>query len=127
MRAREFILENTVHNGKHPRLSAHYAMPGAHRVGGTADRTYDLNRIMLYLAASDGTNDVELDHESWAGKNALAFPYTPHENEMLKRAYKYLGIDWHDVLHPNPENRSQEVPELINKTSPIKGFKGYPR
>ena len=127
MRAREFVTENTVHNGKRPRLSAHHAMPGAHRVGGTQDRFYDLNRLMMYLAATDGTNDVELDHESWAGKNFLAFPYTHHELLMLKKAYKHLNLDWEDVLGPNPKNTSEEVPEKINVQSPIKSFKGYPR
>lgn len=127
MRAWEFLSEDTIHNGKTPRLSAHHAMPGAHRIGGTNDRHYDLNRIMMYVAASDGTNDVTLDDESWVGKNALAFPYTPHELAMLKRAYKYLGIEWDDVLKPNPANKSQEVPGRIQTQSPIKPFRGYPR
>jgi hypothetical protein len=127
MRAAEFITEDTVHNGFTPRLSAHHAMPGAHRVGGTADRLYDLNRIMMYVASSDGDNEVDLDYESWAGKNTLAFPYTEHELKMLKKAYKHLGIRWDDVLHPNPDNQSQEVPGKIQTQSPVKGFKGYPR
>jgi hypothetical protein len=127
VRAREFVAENTVHNGKSPRLSAHHAIPGAHRVGGTQDRFYDLNRLMMYLAASDGTNEVELDDESWAGKNFLAFPYTPQELEMLKKAYKHLDLDWEDVLGPNPKNVSEEVPGKINTQSPVKAFQGYPK
>ena len=127
MRASEFIVEDTVHNGFTPRLSAHHAMPGAHRIGGTADRNYDLHRLMMYLAASDGENEVELDHESWAGKNYLAFPYTHHELQMLKKAYKHLGLKWDDILAPNPKNKSQEVPGKIQTQSPVKGFKGYPR
>ena len=127
MRAREFIAEDTVHNGFTPRLSAHHAMPGAHRIGGTADRHYDLNRLMMYLASSDGENEVELAPESWAGKNFLAFPYTPHELKMLKKAYKHLGIKWDDVLSPNPNNKSEEVPGKIQTQSPIQSFKGYPR
>lgn len=127
MRAYEFLAEDTIHNGKLPRLSAQHAMPGAHRIGGTQDRTYDLNRIMQYVACSDGENDVEMDHESWVGKNTLAFPYTVEELNMLKRAYKYLGIDWDDILKPNPKNHSQEVPGRINTRSPVVSFQGYPR
>lgn len=127
MRAREFVTEDTVHNGHRPRRSAHHAMPGAHRVGGTQDRFYDLNRLMMYLASSDGTNDVDLDDESWVGKNFMSFPYTQPELEMLKKAYKHLNLDWEDVLGPNPKNQSEEVPGRINKVSPIQAFKGYPR
>jgi hypothetical protein len=127
MRACEFVTEDTIHNGKSPRLSAHHAMPGAHRIGGTQDRHYDLNRIMQYAACSDGENDVNMDHESWVGKNVMAFPYTPQELAMLKKAYKHLDIEWDDVLDPNPDNHSEEIPGRINTKSPVKAFRGYPR
>ena len=127
MRAREFIVEDAVvHTHLKPRKNHEYAMPGAHRFGGVTDRTYLLNRLMQCVAASDGHNTVDVPVESWIGLNNGAFPYTKEEADMLKHAYQAMGVEWEDVLAPNPKNQSQEIPERQTQ-SPIKPFKGYPR
>ena len=43
-----------------------------------ADRVYELNRVMMAVASSDGVNPLspEVDAESWAGRNNIAVPYT---------------------------------------------------
>ena len=102
------------------------ASPGTHRVAGTADRLYDLNRVMMFVAASDGKNVPHIPQQSWAGRNNTAHPYTPEELEMLKHAYQLAEVEWQDALHPNPDNKSQELPD-INRASPVCGFQGYPR
>lgn len=125
MRAYEFLLEASVVKIKQkPDKDAEAVMPGAHRVAGTADRTYDLNRIMMLLAGTDGKNCEHVPLQSWAGKNNTAHPYTLKELEMLKHAYALAGAEWDDALYPNPDNKSVE-PEDSQTKSPINQFAGY--
>jgi hypothetical protein len=86
------------------------------------DRQYDLNRVMMAVACSDGVNPVEINSESWSGKNNTAHPYTEIEQNMLNLAYKAAGITNKDLN--KGDMRSQEL-ESTNTTSPFKPFKGY--
>jgi len=127
MRAQEFIVEDSiVHSGVKPHKDQEKVMPSAHRVAGTADRTYDLNRIMQIVAGADGKTMPLIPKQSWAGKNNTAHPYTKEESNMLKHAYKAYGADWDDALAPNDEEKSLE-PDDVHNISPVKGFAGYPR
>lgn len=129
MRAREFVLEDkAVHTGIKPDKSVEYAMPGTHRVAGTADRLYDLNRVMMMVACADGKTQPPMPQESWAGRNNTAHPYTKVEADMLKHAYKAADVAWDDAIAPNPKNKSEETPERKSAAvSPIRPFRGYPR
>ena len=89
-----------------------------------ADRVYELNRIMMAVASTDGTFVPELDGESWAGRNNIAAPYTQEEQDMLKKAYQAIGSHHEDMNHGDLQ--SQEHP-AVNTTSPVTAFKGYPR
>lgn len=123
MRAREFIIEQHVGDiSKRQR----YATVGLNkfRDASFADRVYELNRVMMAAASTDGTFVPDLDGESWSGRNNIAAPYTKQEQEMLKKAYQAIGSSHTDLNHG--DLRSQEHPAVNNK-SPIKGFKGYPR
>ena len=127
MRAWEFVTEGKneiVFTGIAMLPHASDAVPGMHRVAGTADRHYDLNRIMMTIAGSDGQWCEHVPQQSWAGKNNLAAPYTRVEADMLRHAYRLNGAQWDDVLKPNPHNRSMETPDT-NRRSPIKPFRGY--
>ena len=86
------------------------------------DRTYDLNRVMMAVACSDGVSPIDMDAESWVGKNNTAHPYTQIEQDMLKLAYKAAGITNKDLN--GGDLRSQEL-ESTNKQSISKPFKGY--
>jgi hypothetical protein len=123
VRAQEFIAEN--HDGKISTRNQN-ATVGLNRFRDAqfADRTYELNRIMMAVASTDGTFVPELDGESWAGRNNIAAPYTPEEQNMLKQAYKAVGAEWEDLNHG--DLTSQEPPGG-NAKSPIEPFKGYPR
>ena len=88
------------------------------------DRTYDLNRVMMAVACSDGVHPIEMHSESWFGKNNTAHPYTEIEQDMLKLAYKAAGITNHDLN--KGDMRSQEL-EGTNTQSLVKPFKGYKR
>jgi hypothetical protein len=89
------------------------------------DRTYELNRIMMAAAMADGTdNPIDIDSESWAGRNDIAAPYTEIEDRMMHQAFKAVGSEHRDLNRG--DTRSQEHPDVYT-ASPIKAFKGYPR
>lgn len=119
MRASEFIFEER----NKPSKRQHYASVGLMTFTDTNyDRTYDLNRVMMAVAATDGTNMPDLDHESWAAKQNTAHAYTEVEADMLKQAFKAAGIPFTDVN--KGDLKSRELPSTHSK-SPIKPFKGY--
>ena len=90
----------------------------------TYDRMYDLNRLMMAVASSDGVNPIEMDSESWVGKHNTTHPYTKEEQDMLKLAYKAAGLEYKDLN--NGDMDSEELPDT-NVKSIVKPFKGYPR
>lgn len=79
---------------------------------------------MMAVAGTDGTFVPDIDQESWAGRHNVATPYTQEEQEMLEKAFQAIGSHYEDLNHG--DYHSQEV-DAVNKTSPVKGFKGYPR
>ena len=88
------------------------------------DRTYDLNRVMMAVASTDGIEEPVLNRESWVGKNNTAHPYTKIEQEMLKKAYKAAGIPFKDL---NKGDLDSEELDSSQTVSPVQAFKGYPR
>ena len=128
MRASEFmpVKINEAVDGKiSPRLQA--GTRGLHiftKKMDTYDKLYDLNRLMMAVASSDGINPIEMDAESWVGKHNTAHAYTEEEQNMLKLAYKAAGLEYKDLN--SGDLNSGEIKE-VNRVSPIEGFKGYPR
>jgi len=88
------------------------------------DRIYELNRVMMAAACSDGTTPINMDGESWAGRYNTAHPYTEVEQRMLKQAFKACGSEWEDI---NRGDMDSEELKSTNTHSPIQSFKGYPR
>ena len=86
------------------------------------DRTYDLNRVMMAVASTDGTTIPDLSSESWVGKNNTAHPYTDVEQDMLKIAYEAAGIPFKDL---NKGDLDSEELVSTQDQSPMKPFKGY--
>ena len=86
------------------------------------DRTYDLNRVMMAVASTDGEIIPDLEQESWVGKQNTAHPYTQVEQDMLKIAYKAAGIPFKDL---NKGDLDSEELDSTQDQSPIKPFKGY--
>lgn len=122
MRAREFVAE--ARPGKiSKRLQSATVGLNKFRDKQFADRVYELNRVMMAAACNDGNDFVEpVDPESWAGRNNIAAPYTEVEQQMLEKAYKAIGAKHWDLNHGDMD--SEEHP-AVNKTSPVKAFKGY--
>lgn len=88
------------------------------------DRLYDLNRLMMAVASSDGVTPIKMDAESWVGKHNTAQPYTEQEQAMLKQAYRAAGLTYKDL---NKGNMDSEEMKEVNTVSPIQSFRGYPR
>ena len=86
------------------------------------DRNYDLNRLMMAVASSDGINPIEMPAESWVGKHNTTHPYTKEEQDMLKLAYKAAGLEYIDLN--NGDLDSEELVDT-NTQSIAKPFKGY--
>ena len=124
MRAQEFLIEK--HAGKISKRQQQ-STRGLHvfskRID-SYDRLYDLNRLMMAVASSDGVNPIEMDSESWVGKHNTAHPYTKEEQDMLKLAYKAASLEYKDLN--NGDMDSEELGST-HTTSPITAFKGYPR
>lgn len=123
MRAYEFLFE--LRKGKlGPRRQ--YPTRGLHTFQDIEgrDRYYELNRVMMAVARSDGETPLNLPDSSWVNRQNTAHPYTELEDKMLKQAYKAIGSEYHDLN--SGDMRSQELPST-NVTSPIKPFRGYPR
>ena len=124
MRAAEFLIEKRTGKIGHRRQAGTRGLSKFRDPQGF-DRTYELNRVMMAVACADGTTaPVNLDTESWAGRYNTAHPYTDEEAAMVKQALTATGSEAHDLNHG--DNRSQEV-KSTNTTSPLAGFKGYPR
>jgi len=124
MRATEFVSESK--NGK---ISARHqqATRGLNVFSkkiDSYDRLYDLNRLMMAVASSDGINPIKMDAESWVGKHNTTHPYTKEEQDMLKLAYKAAGLEYRDLN--NGDLDSEEL-SSTNTQSTIKPFKGYKR
>ena len=123
MRAQEFIVEDKVGQISKRNQNATVGL-NKFRDRQFADRVYELNRIMMAVASTDGTFVPELDGESWSGRNNVAAPYTHEEQAMLKKAYQAVGSHHEDLNHG--DLKSQEHPAVYT-TSPVTAFKGYPR
>lgn len=121
MRAFEFITESKIGKIGKRKQQATVGLNKFRDIN-LADRFYELNRIMMAAASTDGTFLPNTDSESWAGRFNIATPYTKIEQEMLKQAYKAVGSSHTDLN--NGDLRSQELPG-VNTQSTIKPFKGY--
>ena len=123
MRAQEFVTEDTVGKMSKRQNQATVGL-NKFRDNKFADRVYELNRVMMAVASTDGTFVPELDGESWAGRHNIAAAYTQQEQQKLNMAYKAIGSTYVDINHG--DLRSQEHP-AVHTSSPVKAFAGYPR
>lgn len=116
MRASEFINES--YNAAKPTKRQHYASKGMHKFRDPQgyDRTYEMNRIGMALACTDGEIEPDVDQESWAGRFNTSHPYTDVEQKMLQKAYKAMGSAYVDLNHG--DLGSDEL-DSTNNVSPV--------
>jgi hypothetical protein len=124
MRASEFISESKVGKISNRQQYATRGLNIFSKKIDSYDRLYDLNRLMMAVASSDGVNPIVMDAESWVGKHNTTHPYTKEEQDMLKLAYKAAGLAYKDLN--NGDMDSEELPGT-NAQSIVKPFKGYKR
>lgn len=124
MRAHEFITEQS-HGTRAGKISKRHQQS---TVGlnvfaiSQYDRTYDLNRVMMAVASTDGEIVPNIEQESWVGKQNTAHPYTEVEQKMLEKAYKAAGIPNKDL---NKGDLDSEELDSAHTKSPMNPFKGY--
>ena len=123
MRASEFISE-AKHRGNISKLQGQATVGlDLFRDPDAYDRTYELNRMMMAVACANGDGSpINIDSESWIGKDNSAQPYTKIEQEMMKQAAKAIGTKLKDVN--KGDLRSMEL-DSTHKVSPVLGFKGF--
>lgn len=122
MRACEFITEQNNKNGKIPKRYQQ-ASRGLRTFidDNYKDRVYELNRVMMAAAMADGSlNPININPESWAGRNNIAIPYTKEEDNMMRVALAAVGSQNKDLNHG--DLRSLEL-DSVNKKSPIPALK----
>jgi len=123
MRASEFVTEGQHRAKMTKRQSQSTVGVNLFRDPDAYDRTYELNRMMMAVACANGDGSpINIDSESWVGKDNSAQPYTKIEQEMMKQAAKAIGTKLKDPNHG--DLRSMEL-DSTNKTSPVMGFKGF--
>ena len=124
MRANEFVAESKMGKISDRQQQSSVGLNVFSKKIDTYDRLYDLNRVMMAVACSDGINPIEMNAESWVGKHNTAHPYTKEEQDMLKLAYKAAGLEYKDLN--NGDLSSKELEE-VNTQSIVKPFSGYKR
>lgn len=122
MRANEFISEAKVGKiSKHQQQATRGLNIFSKKID-SYDRIYDLNRVMMAVACSDGVNPIEMNAESWIGKHNTAHPYTKEEQNMLRLAYEAADLEYIDL---NQGDMDSEELSSTNTQSIVKPFKGY--
>ena len=124
MRATEFVTESKVGKISKRQQQATRGLNVFSKKIDSYDRLYDLNRLMMAVASSDGVNPIVMDAESWVGKHNTTHPYTKEEQDMLKLAYKAAGLEYKDL---NQGDLDSEELVSTNTQSIVKPFKGYKR
>ena len=124
MRANEFVSESKLGKISKRQQQATRGLNIFSKKIDSYDRLYDLNRLMMAVASSDGVNPIVMDAESWVGKHNTTHPYTKEEQAMLKLAYKAANLEYKDLN--NGDMDSEELPGT-NAQSIVKPFKGYKR
>lgn len=130
MRAREFVTE-----GKTGSITRDVglALPGAFKIPALKNQDpYLQYRFGVAIAGAKGAKQRRQDGvpdfdgaESVFGENEIVVSYDPHVVEYIHDALRAMGLPPSDAVRIGTQ-ASEESPD-VDKTSPVKGFKGYPR
>ena len=119
-------------DGKRPIVEAHSKFPEEHHMPMTGMQRYDgldnSNPYMMwrFLVAAAGhpkqEGDTHLSLESPIGNRMASLAYTDADAEILRATAAAMGEKGTTI-----STQDSSEPEYIYKTSPVVGFKGYPR
>ena len=130
MRAKEFITEGRT--GTITR-DVGLALPGAFKIPALKNQDpYLQYRFGVAIAGAKGAAQRANDHvppfdgkESVFGENEIVVSYDPHVKDYIHDALRSMGMPPSDAVQIGTM-ASEEAPD-VDKVSPVKGFKGYPK
>ena len=130
MRASEFITEGRT--GTITR-DVGLALPGAFKIPALKNQDpYLQYRFGVAIAGAKGAKQRAKDNvpdfdgkESVFGENEILVSYDPHVKDYIHDALRSMGMPPSDAIQIGTM-ASEEAPD-VEKTSPLKGFKGYPK
>jgi hypothetical protein len=132
MRAREFITEDIGRTGSIT-YDVGRALPGAFKIPALKNQDpYLQYRFGVAIAGAKGAEQRKKDgvppfdgRESEFGENEIVVSYDPHVVDYIHDALRAMGLPPSDAIQIGTM-KSEEMPD-VDKVSPVKGFKGYPR
>lgn len=130
MRAKEFVTESRT--GTITR-DVGLALPGAFKIPALKNQDpYLQYRFGVAIAGAKGAAQRAKDGvpefdgaESVFGENEIVVSYDPHVKEYIHDALRSMGMPPSDAVQIGTM-ASEEAPD-VEKVSPVKSFKGYPR
>jgi hypothetical protein len=132
MRAREFVTEDIDGRTGSITYDVGRALPGAFKIPKLQNQDpYLQYRFGVALAgakgakqrAKDGVPPFEQDHTF--GENMIIVSYDPNVKTYIDDALHSMGMPSSDAVQIGTL-KSEEMPE-VEKHSPVRAFKGYPR
>ena len=130
MRAREFIAE-----GRTGSITQDVgrALPGAFKIPALKNQDpYLQYRFGVAIAGAKGAEQRKQDgvppfdgKESEFGENEIVVSYDPHVVDYIHDALRAMGMPPGDAVQIG--TMASEEATDVDKTSPVKGFQGYPR
>jgi hypothetical protein len=129
MRAKDFIIESAI-AGLQPEVSA--ALPATFVIPALPNQDpYRQYRFGVALAGAGGAKQRAADGissysaESIWGESEIVVCYDPSIEKIIDEALGELGLPPSSKRLTN--TRKSEEADTISTSSPVKGFKGYPR
>ena len=124
MRAREFISESSHSAFSKEQLGP---MPGMMRYDGLDNSNpYAMWRFLVAAAGQPKTNEVDstepLSANGPIGQKMSSMAYSKADAEILAATAKAMGEKGTVI-----SSQESTEPDTVYKTSPVKGFQGYPR
>ena len=116
MRAREFINEAQRQGRITKRQQQATKGVNTFTDGERWNGDYTHYRVGIAAACTDGKFVPDMNSKSWIGKSKAAFPYTPEDQEILKKAYQAAGAAYEDLNHGDMD--SDEL-DTTNSVSPV--------
>ena len=130
MRAREFVAEGRVGSITQ---DVGLALPGAFKIPALKNQDpYLQYRFGVAIAGAKGAAQRRKDgvppfdgKESVFGENEIVVSYDPHVVDYIHDALRAMGMPPSDAVQIG--TMASEEATDVDKVSPVKGFKGYPR
>lgn len=132
MRAREFIVEVAMGRTGSLQQDIALALPGAWKIPALKNQdAYLQYRFGVAIAGAKGAEQrakdgvPKFEEDNIFGENEFVVSYDPHTIDYIRDALKAMGLPPSDAIQV-ANLKSEEMPD-VDTTSPVTGFKGYPR